>query len=68
MGNLEEMLKEHEKQINMLSTRVVLTKVKTKITYNDNGQNGIVTSHGRNSRKLETDFHDGTTTKKGSST
>ena len=49
-GNLEEMLKEHEKQIQLAVRKARLDKVKTKKAYNDNGQTESLLPHGRNNR------------------
>lgn len=48
-GNLDEMLKEHEKQIQHAVRRARLDKLKIKRLY-DNGQTESLLPHGRNGR------------------
>ncbi|KAL6329120.1 hypothetical protein AAG906_007666 [Vitis piasezkii] len=65
-GNLEEMLKEHEKQIQLAVRKARLDKVKTKKAYNDNGQTESLLPHGRNNSKLlvmPSAYHSGSTVK-----
>ncbi|WJZ83127.1 hypothetical protein VitviT2T_002834 [Vitis vinifera] len=48
--DVQQFSKSMKNKSNMLSTRLVLTKVKTKITCNDDGQTESLLPHGRNSR------------------
>lgn len=47
-GNLEEMLKEHEKQIQHAVRKARIDKAKTKKTYDDKGQMESLLHHARN--------------------
>ncbi|XP_038882522.1 probable serine/threonine-protein kinase At1g09600 isoform X2 [Benincasa hispida] len=47
-GNLEEMLKEHEKQIQHVVCKSRIDKAKTKKTYDDRGQMELLLHHVRN--------------------
>lgn len=47
-GNLEEMLKEHEKQIQHAVRKARLDKAKTKKAYDDKGQTESLLHHARN--------------------
>ncbi|XP_057978089.1 probable serine/threonine-protein kinase At1g09600 [Malania oleifera] len=49
-GNLEEMLREHEKQIQHAVRKARLDKAKTKKTYSDSGQTESLLHYGRNGR------------------
>lgn len=47
-GNLEEMLKEHEKQIQHAVRKARIDKAKTKKTYDDKGQMEALLHHVKN--------------------
>ncbi|KAF8376924.1 hypothetical protein HHK36_030295 [Tetracentron sinense] len=49
-GNIEEMLKEHERQIQQAVRKARLDKAKTKKNYGDNGQSESLLHPGRNGR------------------
>ncbi|WRX14326.1 Protein kinase domain - like 10 [Theobroma cacao] len=49
-GNLEEMLKEHEKRIQQAVRKARLDKTKTKNDFDDNGQTELLLYHTRNGR------------------
>ncbi|KAI4296167.1 hypothetical protein L6164_036147 [Bauhinia variegata] len=49
-GNLEEMLKEHERQIQHAVRKARLDKVKAKNSDNENGQTESLLHHGRNNK------------------
>ncbi|KAF8411919.1 hypothetical protein HHK36_004477 [Tetracentron sinense] len=49
-GNIEEMLKEHERQIQQAVRKARLDKAKTKKNYDDNGQAQSLLHNGRNVR------------------
>lgn len=49
-GNLDEMLKEHEKKIQHAVRKARVDKAKTKKTHSGTGQTESLLQHGRNGR------------------